>query len=904
METKRSGQKMEEFRLRNRFQFDRTFYVDSEGKSGGLALWWKEEIDLNILLSSKNFIHSSVGSGVIEVPDYLTCVYGAPKERERRLVWDKLRGVGSSVQGSWLCIGDFNDVLCHSEKWGGKPKSTRKVMNFQRLLEDCGLFDLEYNGSSFTWFNKRTGDDFIKEKLDRALGNVQLMMAFPKAQVFINDPVGSDHGALVANLNYCDVKSRRSFKFEISWLDHPDYKEVMRNGWFKSDAMIEEVILELVRRLEDCKKGLIVWSKKVFPNNRVAIANLTAQLRDCFSDGFTESLKLKSDELIKCMEEVWEKEEKYWFQRSRVNWLTYGDSNSKFFHASFYSDLFRFGGRRDLSKVLSYVNPIISQEENNALLKEISYLEVKEAAFQLGGLKAPGPDGFSGIFYHNSWEEVGDQVFRMVKEYFEGAKKGHRASWAWSSILDGRRLLLDGACWRIGDGESVRIWKDKWVPGLPNFKLHSAPSVEDEDCKVKEVIVDGSWDLTGLRNKLDAGEIRAIHSTAIRRNRGPDKLIWPWSKDGSYVVKTGYKFARDVVEPVRSLDPSCSFVTPSSLWKAIWGVKAVPKVRNFLWRACTSSIPTGEALFRRKCAASPMCCICGKEVETIEHALLLCSWAREVWFGGPLSIRVSASLVFRFDTWVLAFLMENKDLDDSGRAAFAYTCWEVWKRRCEVIFKGVGTDVSSCILKVSIAASEAVMVRMKAVLGGSKGATLPKALDCWSFPPSGVIKINVDGSFHQASLEAGIGFIARNSSGEVGFLGSSKVFASNSFMCEALAVKKALELIQDFPDESFMLETDCEDLFKLISSPKSSSGEWQCEAIIAEVLSLIPLCQSVSFLLVRRHGNQAADWLAKSAAKGLGCYARVSDPPPPLASILALDWVLASELEAPKEGIG
>ncbi|KAF7807955.1 TMV resistance protein N-like [Senna tora] len=206
METKRSGEKMEEFRLRNRFQFDRTFYVDLEGESGGLALWWKEE-------------------------------------KERRIVWDKLRAMGGNIQGSWFCLGDFIDVLYHSEKWGGRPKSTRK-------------------------------------------------------------------------------------------------------------------------------------------------------LRECFSEDFAEELKSKSEELIRCMEEVWDKEEKYWFQRSRRRqrnkilriksvddqWILNEEGIAACF-AQFYSDLFRFGGRTDLSKVLSYVNPVISQEENEALLKDISYLEVKEAAF-------------------------------------------------------------------------------------------------------------------------------------------------------------------------------------------------------------------------------------------------------------------------------------------------------------------------------------------------------------------------------------------------------------------------------------------------------------------------------------------------------------------------------------------
>lgn len=33
--------------------------------------------------------------------------------------------------------------------------------------------------------------------------------------------------------------------------------------------------------------------------------------------------------------------------------------------------------------------------------------EIKAAVFQLGALKAPGPDGFPALFFHHYWKEVG-----------------------------------------------------------------------------------------------------------------------------------------------------------------------------------------------------------------------------------------------------------------------------------------------------------------------------------------------------------------------------------------------------------------------------------------------------------------------------------------------------------------
>ena len=38
------------------------------------------------------------------------------------------------------------------------------------------------------------------------------------------------------------------------------------------------------------------------------------------------------------------------------------------------------------------------------------------------------------------------------------------ASYAWCSILRGREVIKRGAVWRIGDGRSVDILEDNWLP--------------------------------------------------------------------------------------------------------------------------------------------------------------------------------------------------------------------------------------------------------------------------------------------------------------------------------------------------------------------------------------------------------------------------------------------------------
>lgn len=151
------------------------------------------------------------------------------------------------------------------------------------------------------------------------------------------------------------------------------------------------------------------------------------------------------------IERVWDLEEKYWGQRDRLNWVKYGDRNSKFFHAvtvqrrqrntvtkikkedgvwtedlneisacfsNFYYDLFSSVGQRDFSEALQFVKPVITSEMNDALMGPVNMVEVKYAVFQLGKDKAPGPDGFSGVFFQSSWEMVKDQVYDLVRWFW------------------------------------------------------------------------------------------------------------------------------------------------------------------------------------------------------------------------------------------------------------------------------------------------------------------------------------------------------------------------------------------------------------------------------------------------------------------------------------------------------
>ena len=64
--------------------------------------------------------------------------------------------------------------------------------------------------------------------------------------------------------------------------------------------------------------------------------------------------------------------------------------------------------------VLSLIPGKITEEMNNALLAPYTNDEVRKALFDIGDLKAPGPDGLHAIFYKRFWSILGDDLIEEV----------------------------------------------------------------------------------------------------------------------------------------------------------------------------------------------------------------------------------------------------------------------------------------------------------------------------------------------------------------------------------------------------------------------------------------------------------------------------------------------------------
>jgi hypothetical protein len=133
--------------------YDNVFAVSSIGRSGGLVMFWKNEINMDIFPYSQYHIGAVVSSSS-EEPWRLTYVYGEAQVSERHKTWDMLKFIKSSSPLSRLYIGDFNEVLLWEEHMGVRERSNTQIQAFRDIVDICKLMDLGYTVTPWT-FEKR-----------------------------------------------------------------------------------------------------------------------------------------------------------------------------------------------------------------------------------------------------------------------------------------------------------------------------------------------------------------------------------------------------------------------------------------------------------------------------------------------------------------------------------------------------------------------------------------------------------------------------------------------------------------------------------------------------------------------------------------------------------------------------
>ncbi|XP_073360138.1 uncharacterized protein [Aegilops tauschii subsp. strangulata] len=293
------------------------------------------------------------------------------------------------------------------EHYSDTPRSAGQMLDFRDVLEVCGLGDLGFAGLPYTFDNRRGGRANVKVRLDRAVANNMWRDVFAHARVEHLVAPSSDHLPILLRCaleEMSQATGRRCRQYEVMWERDPSLPEEIN----KSRSRLEELM------------------------------SMNADRKD---------IREETDR----MNELLYREEMLWMQRSRIAWLREGDRNTQFFHrkavwrarknrikalideagvtyrdhgsmaamaTAYFSKLFTADSSLCADPVIDLIQTRVTDSMNDGLCTDFSDKEIVDALFQIGPLKAPGPDGFPARFFQRNWAVMREQVMAGVREFF------------------------------------------------------------------------------------------------------------------------------------------------------------------------------------------------------------------------------------------------------------------------------------------------------------------------------------------------------------------------------------------------------------------------------------------------------------------------------------------------------
>ncbi|KAL2892137.1 hypothetical protein RDABS01_008046, partial [Bienertia sinuspersici] len=424
-------------------------------------------------------------------------------------------------------------------------------------------------------------------------------------------------------------------------------------------------------------------------------------------------------------------------------------------------------------------------------------------------------------------------------------------SWDWICMpksqggLGLRKTEAEGLIWRVGNGCNINVWQDPWVVDEVGRFITSEPV---EGIQLVSDLINFEkmeWDVDRIEASFNQRDVNCILAIPLSVRAPHDDLSWAFSKDGKYSVRNAYMLGK-----------GCNLENFHQAWVDIWSMEVIPKVRHFMWRVCTSSLPVKSLLKHRRLVMQAECPWCESAEETLGHALFECWRIRSLWEDSDCGCLLPSNETAN----MCEFIVGWRKFDEKTKKLGAYLLWNIWMERNKKLFENKTTQNMVIVERVKRQVEEFGKYNASIYAKPKEGKGSIRAGN-WQPPPNGVIKINADATVSDNGW-VGLGVVARNTKGEVLFAATRRSKARwVPAVAEAKAMVMAVKLGRRVGCEHVTFETDCQEIASRLSKGVSLSTE--LDLILGDIMSLCAGFRTLTWSHVSREGNFVAHHLAR-----------------------------------------
>ncbi|KAL8524964.1 hypothetical protein ACS0TY_014551 [Phlomoides rotata] len=301
------------------------------------------------------------------------------------------------------------------------------------------------------------------------------------------------------------------------------------------------------------------------------------------------------------------------------------------------------------------------------------------------------------------------------------------------------------------------MWRDRWVTSGGSPLVYSDSSAEWPELRVRDILNDtrNTWDPEALVSFFSADDAARIAGMRLRPNNvnHNDRLLWTYSNDALYSLKSGYFTALEEVDVDNGVELTA--LRRRCAWA--WSLKVTPKLQVFVWRCMWDILPTCMNLVCRLTDVDPICVRYGEETKTTEHALRDCVWVRSFWQESGLMGVAEMNSGLPKGEWIFT---TASALDQPESVLFLYMVWQLWYARNKLYFESV-----VLLPLFLLAAARAFQDEYNRAQGRGVGQfTGLRGAVRWVRPALVVIKVNNDASVRMGTGVA-VGCVARDCRG-------------------------------------------------------------------------------------------------------------------------------------------